>query len=56
MPELFSGNRCWKTLKLDYRVLILDNRGLVTPDIDRRQDLLEILDDRYQKKSTIVTS
>jgi DNA replication protein DnaC len=28
----------------------------VTPDVERRQDLLEVLDDRYQKKSTIVTS
>jgi len=37
-------------------LLILDDWGLVTPDIERRQDLLEILDDRYQKKSTIVTS
>lgn len=40
--------------KLD--LLILDDWGLVTPDSERRQDLLEILDDRYQKKSTIVTS
>ena len=37
-------------------LLILDDWGLVTPDVERRQDLLEILDDRYQKKSTIVTS
>lgn len=37
-------------------LLLLDDWGLVTPDIDRRQDLLEVLDDRYQKKSTIVTS
>lgn len=37
-------------------LLLLDDWGLVTPDIERRQDLLEILDDRYQKKSTIVTS
>ena len=37
-------------------LLILDDWGLVTPDIERKQDLLEILDDRYQKKSTIVTS
>lgn len=36
--------------------LILDDWGLVAPDTERRQDLLEILDDRYQKKSTIVTS
>lgn len=40
--------------KLD--LLILDDWGLVTPDSERRQDLLEILDDRYQKRSTIVTS
>jgi DNA replication protein DnaC len=37
-------------------LIILDDWGLVTPDVERRQDLLEILDDRYQKKSTIVTS
>jgi DNA replication protein DnaC len=37
-------------------LLILDDCGLVTPDSDRRQDLLEILDDRYKKRSTIVTS
>lgn len=37
-------------------ILILDDWGLVAPDLERRQDLLEILDDRYQKKSTIVTS
>lgn len=37
-------------------LLILDDWGLVTPDVERRQDLLEILDDRYQKRSTIVTS
>lgn len=37
-------------------VLILDDFGL-TPFIDEhRRDLLEILDDRHEKKSTIVTS
>jgi DNA replication protein DnaC len=40
--------------KLD--ILILDDWGLVAPDTERRQDLLEILDDRYKKRSTIVTS
>ena len=40
--------------KLD--LLILDDWGLITPDSERRQDLLEILDDRYKKRSTIVTS
>lgn len=37
-------------------VLILDDWGLVAPDTEQRRDLLEILDDRYQKRSTIVTS
>lgn len=37
-------------------LLILDDWGLVAPDSERRQDLLEILDDRYKKCSTIVTS
>jgi len=36
--------------------LILDDWGLVALDHERRQDLLEILDDRYQKRSTIITS
>ena len=40
--------------KLD--LLILDDWGLVAPDTERRQDLLEILDDRYQKRSTLITS
>ena len=37
-------------------LLILDDWGIVAPDVNQRHDLLEILDDRYQKKSTIVTS
>lgn len=37
-------------------LLILDDWGLITPDNERRQDLLEILDDRYKKRSTLVTS
>jgi len=37
-------------------VLILDDWGLVTLTADHRRDLLEILDDRHGKKSTIVTS
>lgn len=40
--------------KLD--LLIFDDFGLVSPDSACREDLLEILDDRYQKRSTIVTS
>lgn len=48
--------RNWLAQLAKIDVLILDDWGLVTPDIERRQDLLEILDDRYKKSSTIVTS
>lgn len=42
------------TAKID--VLLLDDWGLTAPDDEQRRDLLEILDDRYQRKSTIITS
>ncbi len=34
----------------------MDDWGIAAPDEEQRRDLLEILDDRYQRKSTIVTS
>lgn len=37
-------------------VLILDDWGLALLDDERRRDLLEVLDERYQIRSTIVTS
>ena len=37
-------------------VLVLDDWGVVSPDIEQRRDLLEVLDDRYQQRSTIITS
>lgn len=37
-------------------VLILDDWGLAMLDDERRRDLLEILDERYQNRSTIITS
>lgn len=37
-------------------VLILDDFGLTPFTDDHRRDLLELLDDRHQKRSTIVTS
>ena len=40
--------------KLD--ILILDDWGIAPPDNEQRRDLLEILDDRYQQRSTIITS
>lgn len=43
-----------QTAKID--VLILDDWGIVPFEVEQRRDLLEILDDRYLKRSTIVTS
>jgi DNA replication protein DnaC len=37
-------------------VLILDDWGLALLDDERRRDLLELLDERYQSRSTIITS
>jgi DNA replication protein DnaC len=37
-------------------VLVLDDWGLAILDGERRRDLLEILDERYQTRSTLVTS
>jgi len=37
-------------------VLILDDWGLMSMNVEHRRDLLEILDDRHDKRSTIVTS
>lgn len=37
-------------------VLILDDWGLATLDDMKRRDLLEVLDDRYMRSSTIITS
>jgi len=38
------------------QVLILDDWGLDTPSAEGRRILLEILDDRYERGSTIITS
>ena len=37
-------------------VLVLDDWGLAMLDDERRRDLLEILDERYQIRSTVITS
>lgn len=37
-------------------VLIIDDWGLITLTAEHRRDLLEILDDRHDRRSTIVTS
>jgi DNA replication protein DnaC len=46
----------WLTQLAKVDILILDDWGLVSPDHEQRRDLLEMLDDRYQKRSTIITS
>lgn len=52
-----SGNySSWLTSIAKVDVLILDDWGLVAPDEEQRRDLLEILEDRYQNRSTIITS
>jgi DNA replication protein DnaC len=63
--------RLWQTLKVaradgsyhhwlsqlaKINLLILDDWGLASPDTEQRRDLFEILDDRYQQQSTIITS
>ena len=37
-------------------ILLLDDWGLAILDDERRRDLLEVLDERYQTKATIITS
>ena len=37
-------------------VLVLDDWGLALLDDERRRDLLEVLDERYQTRSTVITS
>jgi DNA replication protein DnaC len=46
----------WLSQLAKIDVLILDDWGIASPDTEQRRDLLEILDDRYQQKSTIITS
>jgi len=38
------------------QLLILDDWGLTTLGAQQRRDILEILEDRYQRRSTIITS
>ncbi len=46
----------WLSQVAKIDLLILDDWGLVSPDDEQRRDLLEMLDDRYQQRSTIITS
>lgn len=46
----------WLTQTAKIDVLILDDWGITPPDGEQKRDLLEILEDRYQHKSTVITS
>ena len=46
----------WLTQTAKIDVLILDDWGITPPDEEQKRDLLEMLEDRYQRKSTIITS
>lgn len=46
----------WLSQLAKVDLLILDDWGLVSPDDEQRRDLLEMLDDRYQQRSTLITS
>jgi DNA replication protein DnaC len=48
------GRLLGKLARMD--VLLLDDWGLAPPQDQERRDLLEILEDRYGSRSTIVTS
>src|SRR5690606_31128024 len=48
------GKRLVQLSKID--VVVLDDWGLATLTPESQRDLLEVLDDRHGKKSTIVTS
>lgn len=46
----------WLSQAAKIDVLLFDDWGLTAPDDEQRRDLLELLDDRYQQRSTIITS
>ena len=61
LDELFitkGDGRYLKTLAklVKINLLILDDWGLETPNAEQRRILLELLDDRYEKGSTLIAS
>jgi DNA replication protein DnaC len=65
LPRLFSdlaiakGDGRYGKLLIRYSrmdVMVLDDWGVSPMTAENRRDLLEILDDRYEKKSTLITS
>ena len=65
LPRLFGdltiakGDGRYGKLLVQYSrvdVMVLDDWGVAPMTAENRRDLLEILDDRYEKKSTLITS
>lgn len=56
MAKANGSYSSWLSQLAKVDLLVLDDWGLASPDEEQRRDLLEILDDRYQKRSTIITS
>jgi DNA replication protein DnaC len=56
MAKANGSYSSWLAQLAKVDLLVLDDWGLVSPDEEQRRDLLEILDDRYQQRSTIITS
>ncbi len=65
LPRLFSdlaiakGDGRYGKLLVKYSrvdVMVLDDWGVAPMTAENRRDLLEILDDRYERKSTLITS
>ena len=56
MAKTNGSYSSWLSQLAKVDLLVLDDWGLVSPDEEQHRDLLEILDDRYQQRSTIITS
>ena len=56
MAKANGSYSSWLAQLAKVDLLVLDDWGLVSPDEEQRRDLLEILDDRYQQRSTVITS
>jgi hypothetical protein len=57
-----ANRACWRQLRQDAgqsgktQLLVLDDFGLEALTADQRRELLEVIEDRYQSSSTLITS
>ena len=57
--SLARGDGRYSRLLKDYaktQLLIIDDWGITPPSAEGRRDILEILDDRHNRRATLVTS